>query len=143
MKIFTNPLDPFFALEHVYKMLQEVIINATASGRKHFRNDSIKKIAQKMEGHKNKLKDLCQNWNDVVQKKQFINILKNRVHLYIHFLRLIIRYCASKLFFLFLKDHSNFTQLSNFFSLCYLVHSIRKKIYLFDDISNISQLVFF
>ncbi len=101
MKIFTNPLDPFFALEHVYKMLQEVIINATASGRKHFRNDSVKEIAQKMKDNKNKLKDLCLNWDDGAQKEQFINILKNKVHLYIYFLRLIIRYCVGKLLYFF------------------------------------------
>ncbi len=117
-KILTDPLDPFFELEHLHKVIIEVIKNAVASGRNHFRNNDIREIAQQMHEHKNKFKNLCPYWGDNTQKVQFISIVKNQVHLYIHFLRLIVRYCIGKdffFFFYFSKLISNYTRVSNFF----------------------------
>ncbi|PKY49984.1 kinase-like protein [Rhizophagus irregularis] len=74
--------------------LTQVIENAVASRRKHFRVDDIWKIAQKLRGHSNDFK--LQIWNNEDQKDQFISILKNQVHLYNRFLWIIVRYCAVK-----------------------------------------------
>ncbi|CAG8568541.1 13370_t:CDS:10 [Funneliformis mosseae] len=93
-KNLTDPLDPFFALEHAYQILCDVIANTVASGRRHFKNDEVKAIAHKMCGHMNRFKDTCPIWCESAQKAQFINIIKNQVHLYIHFLRSIVRYCV-------------------------------------------------
>ncbi|CAI2162134.1 5760_t:CDS:10 [Funneliformis geosporum] len=112
----TDPLDPYYALEHAYQILCDVIANTVSSGRKHFKNDEVKAIAQKMYRHKNRIKDLCPNWGDSAQKVQFINIIKEQVHLYIYFLRSIVRYCV--------------------------VHSVRKKMkYLFNDTIDIRHIL--
>jgi hypothetical protein len=80
-----------------------VIENAVASKRKHFRNDDIREIAQKMNEHLISFKTLILN-ND--QKDKLTRILENQEYLYIHFLRLIVRYCIGKLFiFSFLKNN--------------------------------------
>jgi hypothetical protein len=64
---------------------------------KHFKNDDIREIAQKMSEHVDSFK-LSLN-ND--QKDKLIRILENQEYLYIHFLRLIVRYCIGKLFIFF------------------------------------------
>ncbi|GES87218.1 kinase-like domain-containing protein [Rhizophagus clarus] len=89
-------LDPFYALEYVYKILCEVVMNAIGSERKHFRKDDIKKIAEEIHERMNNFKSLCKNWDNDSQKIQFIKILKNQAHLYIHYLILIVRYCVVK-----------------------------------------------
>jgi hypothetical protein len=91
-------VDPLKQLEHIYIILCEVIENADASRRKHFKNDDIREVAQKMRGHVNNFKLLCPTWYDEMQKVKFISILENQEHLYIHFLRSIVRYCIGKLF---------------------------------------------
>ncbi|RIA81589.1 hypothetical protein C1645_550331 [Glomus cerebriforme] len=95
MESSTDPLDSYFALEYVCKILGEVVENVIESGRKHFRRDDIMEIAQKMREN---LDGLNRNWYDSNQKVQFIRILKDQVHLYNRFLWLIVRYCAGKLF---------------------------------------------
>jgi hypothetical protein len=92
----TDPLDSYYALEYVFKILGEVIENVVESGRKHFRKDDITEIAKKMRGQLKIFKH--QDWDNNDQKVQFINILKNHVHLYNRFLWLVVRYCAGKLF---------------------------------------------
>jgi hypothetical protein len=96
-----GPLDPFLALEYVVKILGIVTINAVASKRKHFRVTDIKKIAQEINEHKINFEHLCPRWRNNYQKLQFIGILKNQVHLYTHFLILIVRYFAGMLPFFF------------------------------------------
>ncbi|GES76941.1 kinase-like domain-containing protein [Rhizophagus clarus] len=91
-----NDVDPYQKLDYVCKILFEVIDNAHASGRRHFRNDDIREIAKKMRGHVNSFKLLCPTWNDDIQKNKFMSILENQEHLYIHFLRAIVRYCIVK-----------------------------------------------
>ncbi|CAG8512504.1 11313_t:CDS:10 [Funneliformis caledonium] len=90
VKILTDPLVPFFELEHLYKILCEVINNAVASGGILVINDEIKKIARKLYEHKNRFRYLCLNWCDITQKAQFIGIVKNQVHAYIHYLSCIV-----------------------------------------------------
>ena len=92
-------IDPLHQLEYVRKILCEVIENADASRRKHFRNDDIREIAQKMRGHVNNFRLECLTLYDDIQKVQFISILDNQIHLYIHFLRSIVRYRIGKFFF--------------------------------------------
>src|SRR5437764_4540094 len=84
-KHLADPLHPFHALDYVYKILLEVIDNADASGRKHFRKDDIRSIAKKMHELTKEFKTLCPYWSDNNQKIKFINILQNQVHLYIYF----------------------------------------------------------
>ena len=106
-KNLSDPLHPFFALEYVHKILCEVVGNADGSGRRHFRTDDIRKIAEQMRVHMNSFKIVCPHWIDNTQKIEFINILENQAHLYNHFLRSIVRYCLGKLFF-FLSNNFKF-----------------------------------
>ncbi|GES76937.1 kinase-like domain-containing protein [Rhizophagus clarus] len=92
-KSYINDIDLSQKLDYVCKILLEVIENACASGRKHFRNDDIREVAQKMSEHVNNIKRLYLT-ND--QKDKLIRILENQECLYIHFLRLIVRYCIVK-----------------------------------------------
>ncbi|RGB28186.1 kinase-like domain-containing protein [Rhizophagus diaphanus] len=61
-------------LEYIFKILSEVIENANASGKKHFRKNDFMEIAQKLREHYYGFKLQI---NDV-QKIQFISILKNQ-----------------------------------------------------------------
>jgi hypothetical protein len=97
-KYLRDSLDPFFALEYVYKILREVVTNAIESERKHFRKDDIRKIANEIHEQMSNFKSICKNWDDIAQKVQFIRILKKQAHIYIHYLMLIVRYCVGKLF---------------------------------------------
>jgi hypothetical protein len=99
-KSYINDIDLSQKLVYVCKILFEVIENAHASGRKHFRNDYIREIAQKMSEHANIFKLLSLNDD---QKNKLRKILGNQEYLYIHFLRLIVRYCIGK--FIFLKNN--------------------------------------
>ena len=54
-----------------------------------------------------RFKNLCLHWNNNAQKVQFISNLKGQVHLYIHFLMLITRYYAGKVF-LFISNSKYF-----------------------------------
>jgi hypothetical protein len=85
-------------LNYVCKILYEIIENAHVSGKKLFKSDDIREIALKMSSHVNKFKLLFPTWNNEKQKETFISILENQEHLYIHFLRLIVRYFIGKLF---------------------------------------------
>ncbi|GBC50222.2 uncharacterized protein OCT59_017269 [Rhizophagus irregularis] len=89
-------LDPSQQLDHICQILFEVIDNADASRRRHFRTDDIREIAQKMHGHVNSFRLLCPIWYDEIQKVKFISILENQQYMYIHFLRSIVRYCIVK-----------------------------------------------
>ncbi|CAI2162136.1 5761_t:CDS:10 [Funneliformis geosporum] len=115
-----NSLDPYLELEHLNKLLYEVIENSVASGRKHFRNDEVMQIAEKLREHKNNFKHLCQLWHDIVQKGRFIKIINNQVALYIHFLRSIVRYCV-------VKDFNSVTMQMSFLAIdTYEIHQILK-----------------
>ncbi|PKB97781.1 kinase-like protein [Rhizophagus irregularis] len=92
-KSYNDDSDLTKKFDYVYKILCEVIENAVASKRKHFRNDDIREIAQKMNEHLVSFKTLILN-ND--QKDKLTRILENQEYLYIHFLRLIVRYCIVK-----------------------------------------------
>ncbi|CAB5186400.1 kinase-like protein [Rhizophagus irregularis] len=81
-----------YLLEYIFKILSEVIENANASGKKHFRTNDFMEIAQKLREHYYGFKLQI---NDV-QNIQFISILKNQVHLYNRLLWLIVRYCSVK-----------------------------------------------
>ncbi|CAG8454737.1 19577_t:CDS:10 [Rhizophagus irregularis] len=89
-------LDPTQQLENICQILFEVIDNADASRRRHFRTDDIREIAQKMRGHVNSFRLLSPIWYDEIQKVKFISILENQQYMYIHFLRSIVRYCIVK-----------------------------------------------
>uniref|UniRef100_U9SUG7 Protein kinase domain-containing protein n=1 Tax=Rhizophagus irregularis (strain DAOM 181602 / DAOM 197198 / MUCL 43194) TaxID=747089 RepID=U9SUG7_RHIID len=91
-----DSLDPYLALEYVYKILCEVVTNAIESERKHFRKDDVKKIANEIHEQMSEFKSLCKYWDNDTQKIQFISILKKQAHLYIHYLMLIVRYCVVK-----------------------------------------------
>ncbi|PKY12319.1 kinase-like protein [Rhizophagus irregularis] len=82
-----------YLLEYIFKILSEVIENANASGKKHFRTNDFMEIAQKLREHYYGFKLQI---NDV-QNIQFISILKNQVHLYNRLLWLIVRYCSEKI----------------------------------------------
>src|SRR5581483_4699050 len=99
-KDLTDELDPYYALDYVYKILSEVVENAIASGAKNFRSVDIKKVAYEVNENLRHFKDLCQHWNNVTQKVQFIDILKKQAHLYVYLLMLIARCNAGKLFFI-------------------------------------------
>ncbi|RIA81454.1 kinase-like domain-containing protein [Glomus cerebriforme] len=49
-----------------------------------------------MRGLVNSYKNLNPIWHEEIQKVKFISILENQEHLYIHFLRAIVRYCIVK-----------------------------------------------
>uniref|UniRef100_U9UD93 Protein kinase domain-containing protein n=1 Tax=Rhizophagus irregularis (strain DAOM 181602 / DAOM 197198 / MUCL 43194) TaxID=747089 RepID=U9UD93_RHIID len=63
-----------YLLEYIFKILSEVIENANASGKKHFRTNDFMEIAQKLREHYYGFKLQI---NDV-QNIQFISILKNQ-----------------------------------------------------------------
>ncbi|UZO16352.1 uncharacterized protein OCT59_007741 [Rhizophagus irregularis] len=55
----TDPLDPYYALDYVCVILDEIIENVVEPGKKHFRRDYLMKIAQKMRVN---LNNLNRNW---------------------------------------------------------------------------------
>ncbi|CAI2181887.1 15034_t:CDS:10, partial [Funneliformis geosporum] len=89
-KYINDPLDPFFELDNLCKILGEVINNAVASGNILFINDEFKEIAQQLYEHKNRFRNICLDWHDITEKAQFISIIKNQVHIYIHLLSCIV-----------------------------------------------------
>ena len=107
------------ALEYVIKILCLVLSNAIASitsERKHFRINDFVEITQDIFEHKSDFERLCPRWNNNDQKHQFIRILKNQVHLYTHFLTLIVRYVAvsGKLHIHIFSKNSDFSKVLSF-----------------------------